>query len=51
MGRVLRFYLLAAVLALGGPSIRRVIQHHLPAVSIVVLLLMVAGFLLLRFFS
>jgi membrane protein YqaA with SNARE-associated domain len=51
MGRALRFYLLAAVLVLGGPSIRRVIQRRLPALSIVLLLLIVAGFLLLRFLS
>ena len=51
MGRALRFYMLAAVLVLGGPSIRRVIQRHLPALSVAVLLLIVAGFLLLRFLS
>ena len=49
LGRVLRFYLLAGLLVLGGPSIRRVIERHLPALSIAVLLLIGAGFLLLRF--
>jgi membrane protein YqaA with SNARE-associated domain len=51
MGRVLRFYLLALVLAVGGPSVRGVIEHHLPAVSLVMLLLVVAGILLLRVLS
>jgi membrane protein YqaA with SNARE-associated domain len=51
MGRALRFYLLAAVLSLGGPSIRRAIERHLPAFSIVLLLLVVAGFFLLRYLS
>jgi membrane protein YqaA with SNARE-associated domain len=51
MGRALRFYLLAAVLSLGGPPIRRAIERHLPALSIVLLLLMVAGFFLLRYLS
>jgi membrane protein YqaA with SNARE-associated domain len=48
MGRVLRFYLLAGVLVAGGPSIRRLIERHLPAVSFVILFLAVAGFLLMR---
>jgi membrane protein YqaA with SNARE-associated domain len=51
MGRVLRFYLLAAVLVVGGPSVRRVIENHLPAVSLVVLLLIVAGLVLLKVLS
>lgn len=51
MGRVVRFYLLAAVLVLGGPFLRRLIERHLPALSIAGLLLIVAGFLLLRFLS
>jgi membrane protein YqaA with SNARE-associated domain len=51
MGRVLRFYLLAAVLVAGGPSIRRVIERHLPAVSFVVLILLIAGFVFLRVLS
>jgi membrane protein YqaA with SNARE-associated domain len=49
MGRALRFYLLAGLLVLGGPSIRRAIQHHLPALSIAALLVIVAGFLVARF--
>jgi membrane protein YqaA with SNARE-associated domain len=51
LGRALRFYLLAVVLVVGGPSIRRAIERHLPVLSIVVFLIMIAAFLLLRFLS
>ena len=51
MGRALRFYLLAAVLVAGGPLIRRLVERHLAAVSIVLLLFLVAGFVLLRVLS
>jgi len=51
MGRVLRFYLLAGVLVLGGPPVRRLIEHHLPALSVALLLLAVAGLILARVLS
>jgi len=51
MGRMLRFYLLAALLAVGGPSIRRLIERRLPAFSLIVLLLVVGGYFLLKALS
>lgn len=51
LGRILRFYLLAAVLVMGGPSVRRVIERHLPLASLVLLLIAVAGFLLVKVLS
>ena len=51
MGRVLRFYLLATVLVIGGPSVRRLIERHLPAVSLVLLIVVIAGLVLARVLS
>ena len=51
MGRVLRFYLLATVLVIGGPTVRRLIERHLPAVSLVLLILVIAGYILARALS
>jgi membrane protein YqaA with SNARE-associated domain len=49
MGRILRFYLLAGVLVAGGPAVRRLIEKHLPAVSLAIFLLAAACFVLIRF--
>jgi len=48
MGRALRFYLLATVIVTGGPSVRRLLERHLGAVSVLLFLLLVAGFILAR---
>ncbi len=51
MGRALRFYLLAAVIVTGGPSVRRLLERHLTAVSALLFLLLIAGFILARVLS
>jgi len=51
MGRALRFYLLAAVIVTGGPSVRKLLERHLAAVSAVLFLLIIAGFILARVLS
>jgi membrane protein YqaA with SNARE-associated domain len=51
MGRALRFYLLAAVIVTGGPSVRRLLDRHLAAVSALLFLLLIGGFILARVLS
>ncbi len=51
MGRFLRFYLLAGVLVVGGPTVRRLLERHLPLVSVCLLLLVVLGFIIARVLS
>ena len=51
MGRVLRFYLLAGVIVVGGPAVRRLLERHLALISVALLLLVALGFIIVRLLS
>jgi membrane protein YqaA with SNARE-associated domain len=48
MGRAGRFFLVAAVLRLFGPPVRRVLEKHFDLAAVVFLALLIGGFLVLR---
>jgi membrane protein DedA with SNARE-associated domain len=49
IGRSARFFLVATVLRLFGDRVRRFLEKHLEAVSLLFFVLLVAGFMVLRY--